>query len=74
MKNAIHVSATINKELYRRMNEFCEKEERSKSWVISKALKTYLEELEDIEITYQRMTNPKEKIISSKELRKRLNV
>ena len=74
MRNAVHISATIDQDLYKKVKQFCNKEERSKSWMISKALKSYLDELEDIEIAYQRMISPKKKFLSSKELRKRLNV
>ena len=72
MGQYVHVSATLSRNLLDKVNKFCDREERSKSWVISKAVEEYLSSLEDVEIAYQRMTGPK--IISSKELRKRLDV
>jgi len=74
MRSAIHISATIDKELYKRVDELSVEEERSKSWLVSKALKSYIDEIEDIKIAYQRMTSPEKRLISSKELRKSLNV
>ncbi len=74
MRQYVHVSATLDKELSKKVNEFCAREERSRSWLIEKAVKQLLEEMEDLEIAYQRIIVPETKIISSKELRKRLNV
>ncbi len=46
MRNAVHISATLDKEIFIKFNEFCKREERSKSWLISKAIKHFLEERE----------------------------
>ena len=74
MRPYVHISATVEKGLYKKIEEFCKTEERSKSWLISKAVEEYLNNLADVEIAYQRITNSKTKIISSRALRKRLNV
>lgn len=74
MRQYVHISATLDKKLFEKVEGFCNIEERSKSWLISKAVEEYLENLEDVEIAYQRMVDPKSKIISSKELRTHLNV
>lgn len=46
MRNYIHISATLDKNLLARVNEFCEKAERTKSWIISKAVEKFLDEKE----------------------------
>ncbi|MFA5031910.1 MAG: hypothetical protein WC614_02720 [bacterium] len=46
MRNCIHVSTTLEKGLLQRVNDFCAQEERSKSWLISKAVERLLDELE----------------------------
>jgi len=46
MRNYIHISATIEKSILERVNDFCAAEERSKSWLISKAIERMLEEFE----------------------------
>lgn len=48
MRNYTHISATIDKELLKRVSNFCAAEERSKSWVISKAIEKLLEEIESV--------------------------
>ncbi|MBI5361149.1 MAG: CopG family transcriptional regulator [Planctomycetes bacterium] len=46
MRNYIHISTTLDKNLLERVNEFCEKAERTKSWIISKAVEKFLDEKE----------------------------
>jgi len=46
MRQYAHISATIDKNLLEKVNNFCKREERSKSWLISKAVERLLEDLE----------------------------
>jgi len=45
---------------------------RSKAWVIRKAVESYLDDVEDIEMSEQRLVDPNDNIISSNELMSRL--
>ena len=73
MQNYIHVSTTIEKNLFSRVQDFCRREERPRSWLFEKAIKEFLDEEEDIEMAHERLTDPKSKMISSRDLRKRLH-
>ena len=48
--------------------------ERSKTFVIRKALESYLEEYADYQIALDRLTDKNDRIISSEELRKNLGL
>ena len=74
MRKHVHISATLDKNLFKKVDAFCKNGERSKSWLIGKAVENFLEEMEDIEIAYQRMMDPKERTISSQEMKKRLGL
>lgn len=74
MQNAVHVSTTLEKNLFARVEEFCRREERSRSWLFQKAVREFLDEAGDMEIAYERLTDPKRSLLSPQELRKRLNV
>lgn len=69
-----HISASLDKDVVDKMNQFCKAEERPRSWVITKALVEFLQDRQDIEIAYERMQSPKKKIITSKALRSRLGI
>lgn len=69
-----HISASLDKDVVDKMNQFCKIEERPRSWVITKALVEFLQDRQDIEIAYERMQSPKKKIITSKTLRSRLGI
>lgn len=74
MQHVIHISTTLEKNLFSRVQEFCRREERSRSWLFQKAVRQFLDEMEDIEIAYERSTDSKSKLISSHDLRKRLSL
>ena len=46
MRNHIYISVTLDKNLLERVNEFCEKAERTKSRIIFKAVEKFLDEKE----------------------------
>lgn len=46
MGQSVHISATLNKKILERVNLFCQREERSKSWLISKAVDRLLNDWE----------------------------
>jgi RHH-type rel operon transcriptional repressor/antitoxin RelB len=66
------ISLRVEGDLKRRVDEVARQTGRSKAWVIRKAVDLYLEDVEDIEISEQRVADPKDKVISSDELMSRL--
>jgi RHH-type rel operon transcriptional repressor/antitoxin RelB len=48
------VSATIDKNLFEKLNLLSGTTERKRSWLINKAIESYLEEIEDLEIALER--------------------
>jgi RHH-type rel operon transcriptional repressor/antitoxin RelB len=66
------ISLRVEGDLKRRVDEVARQTGRSKAWVIRKAIDLYLEDVEDIEISEQRVADPKDKVISSDELMSRL--
>jgi len=66
------ISFRIEGELRRRVDEVASRTGRSKAWVIRKAVESYLEDIEDVEMSEQRLADPKDKVISSDELMSRL--
>lgn len=68
MRQYVHISATLDKNLFQRVNDFCRREERSKSWLISKAVEKLLQGLESESVfsddeweKIERLTNQKGK-------------
>ncbi|HCJ66243.1 MAG TPA: hypothetical protein DHV62_02675 [Elusimicrobia bacterium] len=73
MRECVHISATINKNLLEKVNNFCRREERSKSWLISKAVERLLKDLEPESVfsadeweKIEKLANQKGKIYMSK--------
>jgi predicted DNA-binding protein len=50
-----NVSATIEKELLKRLDAVATQSERNRSWLISQAIAHYLEELEDYQAAKDRL-------------------
>lgn len=65
------ISATLDPDLVDRLDAIVEETERNRSWLISKAIEAYLEELEDIRIAKERMSDDR---LSSAELRNRIGL
>lgn len=64
-----NISATIDSELLKRLDEIAEATERKRSWLIVKALELYLEELEDLQIARDRLKDDR---LTPSKLRKEL--
>lgn len=62
------VSIAIDEELISEVDEFCRETERKRSWVISQALRNYLDDLEDAEIALKRLSDPGDPIISDHDM------
>lgn len=50
-----NVSATIDDVLAKRLDSMARETERNRSWLISRALECYFEELEDVRIAKERL-------------------
>jgi RHH-type rel operon transcriptional repressor/antitoxin RelB len=68
------VSVRISNDLVKRLDDLAKETERSRSFLIQKALEAYLEELADFQIALDRLRDATDPIISIDEMRKELDV
>lgn len=61
-------------ELADRLKELAEETQRSEKFYVVEALRRYFEDIEDASIAKERFENPTTKIVSSKEMKKRLGI
>lgn len=66
-----NISATIDRNLFKKLEVISKETDRNRSWLISKALENYLEELEDAHLAKERFT---EKRLSSSQMKKKLGL
>jgi len=66
-----NISATVDEELLERLDAVAKETERNRSWLISTAIETYLQELEDLRIAKGRLDEDR---LSPEEMRTRLGV
>jgi predicted DNA-binding protein len=50
-----NISATLDSDLLEKLDAVGEETERNRSWLISKAVEVYLEELEDLRVAKERL-------------------
>lgn len=67
-----NVSISFDEKLIKKIDDICRVSERTKSWLVTKAVENYLDEIEDTEIAFQRSIDPESEFITEKELRKSL--
>jgi len=68
------VSVRISNDLVKRLDDLAKETERSRSFLIQKALEAYLDELADFQIALDRLHDATDPIISIDEMRKELDV
>ncbi len=68
------VSIRLPEELTKNLDDIAKETERPRSFHIQKAIETYIEDFADLRIAIDRLRNPKDEVISSKELRKPLGI
>lgn len=68
----VSISLRLPKVVHEQLEEIATESDRTKSYLIRKAIERYLEEYADYRIALDRLHDKDDKIISSKELRKRL--
>ena len=71
---SIPLSVRIPEKLSRELNTVAKITERSRSFLIQKALESYLEEQADIQIALDRVHDTTDRIISIEEMRKEIEV
>ena len=69
-----NISLSLDEELIDRIDDVCKVSERTKSWLVKKAIENYFDEIEDVEIALQRLSDPKTEYISEKQLRESLKL
>ena len=68
------ISARLPKELADRLDDIAKETERSRSFIIQKALEYYIEELADLQVALDRLYDRTDLFVSGKELRKALEL
>lgn len=70
-----NVSISFDVEKLKKIDEICRVSERTKTWVITKAVDNYLEDLEDAEIAHERLISAsKTDYITEEELKKEIGL
>jgi predicted DNA-binding protein len=68
-----NISISFDEEIIKKIDDMCRVSERTKSWLVNKAVKNYLEEIEDVEIAFQRSMDPDSEFITEKQIREDLD-
>jgi len=64
------VSVRLPEDVAKRLNELAKSIERPRTYIVTKALREYLEEYEDYLIAMHRLNDKNDRVISGKELAK----
>jgi len=68
------IGVRLDREMEKQLEELARKTHRSKSYYVREALILYLDEIEDYEIALERLRNPRDKVIPSEEMWRRLGL
>jgi RHH-type rel operon transcriptional repressor/antitoxin RelB len=68
------ISVRLPKQLTERLDGIAKETERSRSYIIQKALESYIEDYADLQIALDRLHDRTDPVISGKELRKSLGL
>ena len=68
------LSVRVSDELALKLSEIAEETERPKSFHVQKALESYLSEIADLQVAYDRFHDTADPIISIEDLRKELEL
>jgi RHH-type rel operon transcriptional repressor/antitoxin RelB len=68
------ISVRLPKQLAERLDGIAKETERSRSYIIQKALESYIEDYADLQIALDRLHDRSDPVISGKELRKSLGL
>ena len=68
------ISVRLPKELTERLDSIAKETERPRSYIIQKALETYIDDYADLQIALDRLHDKTDAVVTSKELRKSLGL
>ena len=68
------VSIRLPSVLAKELDHIADETERSRSFHIQKALESYIEDFADVQIALDRLRDPKDPVVSSREMRKSLGL
>lgn len=68
------ISVRLPKELAEQLDHIVEETERPRSYIIQKALESYIEDYSDLQIALDRLHDKTDPLVSGKELRKSLGL
>ncbi len=71
---SVSISVRLSEEVARALEELAKVTERPKTFLIRKALESYLGEYADVQIALDRLRDKDDAVISRAELRKRLGI
>ncbi len=71
---SISISFRLSKTLAEQLDRISEETERPRSYIIKKALETYIEDYADLQIALDRLHDKTDRIVSSKELRRSIGI
>ena len=71
---SVSISVRLPEEIARALDDLAKSTERPKTFLIRKALESYLAEYADYQIALERLRNRDDAVISGTELRKRLGI
>ncbi|MGH7404340.1 MAG: type II toxin-antitoxin system RelB family antitoxin [Candidatus Methylomirabilales bacterium] len=71
---SVSISVRLPEEIARALEDLAKTTERPKTFLILKALESYLAEYADYQIALERLRNKDDAVISGTELRKRLGI
>jgi len=70
----VAISVRLPKELAEQLDHIARETERPRSYIIQKALESYMEDYADLQIALDRLLDKTDPIVSGKELRKSLGL
>ena len=68
------LSIRLPEPLAKELDQIAEETERSRSFHIQKALENYIEDFADVQIAIDRLRDPRDPVVSGKDLRKSLGL
>ncbi len=68
------ISVRLPDELAKQLDGIAGETERSRSYVVQKAVESFLQERADLQIALDRLHDPSDPVISKKEMRKKLGL
>ena len=71
---SVAISIRIPEELAEELEGIAKETDRTRSYIIQKAIESYIEELADLQIALDRLRDKKDPIITSAEMRKSLGL